>query len=185
MRKILGMFILIAGILIAVTASSAHFAYFEASRDVHVAVVPDDAEFIDLVPLQQYAFIDDDGTLVIDLSTGNENWEPGLGMGVSPNSTYVFKEVFGVSNHLWEGTPICVHIQYSASDQEGAGGTILFFTGDYTGQAGATELTFTVMPGETVKIGMILDSTDMVDGEMFDGKLSITAYAGACAVPVK
>ncbi len=180
MRKILGMFILIAGILIAVTASSAHFAYFEASRDVHVAVVPDDVEFIDLVPLQQYAFIDDDGTLVVDLSTGNSNWMEVFGMGLSPNSTYVFKGVFGVSNDLWEDMPICVHIQYSASEYEGAGGNILFFTGNYTGQPGATELTFTVMPGDMVEIGMILDSTDMVDGDMFDGKLSITAYAGAC-----
>jgi len=176
MKKILGIFMLIAGIVIAVGASSANFAYFEANRTIHVAVVPDDSEFIDLKPMQDYAYIDDDGTLVVDLSTGNGNWKEGLGKGVSPDSLYVFEEVFGVSNDLWEKMPICVHIQYT---QEG-NGTILFFTGDYTGQAGATELVFTVDPGKVVRVGMIVNSADMVNGDVFDGKISITAYAGAC-----
>jgi len=177
MKKILGIFMLIAGIVIAVGASSANFAYFEANRTIHVAVVPDDNEFIDLKPMQDYAYIDKDGTLVIDLTTGNGNWKEGLGEGVSPDSLYVFEEVFGVSNDLWENMPICVHIHYTQAPGEG---TILFFTGDYTGQAGSDTLVFTVNPGEVVKVGMIINSAGMVDGDTFSGKISIDAYAGAC-----
>ena len=54
MKKILGIFILIAGIVIAVTASSAIFAYFEAERGVHIEVVPDDSELIDLMTLKSF-----------------------------------------------------------------------------------------------------------------------------------
>ena len=116
---------LIAGIVIAVTASSATFAYFEAERDVHIEVVPDDNELIDLVPLQPYAFIGEGGVLVIDLSEYNQEYPAGKGKGVSPDSIYVFEHMFGVSNHLWENITICMEITY-----QGTGG-VTFFIGDY------------------------------------------------------
>ncbi|NJE77226.1 DUF1102 domain-containing protein [Thermococcus sp. ES12] len=180
MRKIIGLFALMIGLLVAVAASSAHFAYFEADRNVHIAVVPDDNELIDLRPLQPYAYISDNGMLVIDLSQNNPKWwelvneEFTPGKGVSPNSTYVFEEVFGVSNDLWEGTPICMHITYSGD------GGVRFFVGDYTGQEGETTLDVTIMPGEVVKIGMILDSTDLEEGDAIDGQLQFYAEAGVC-----
>jgi len=179
MKKILGLVILMAGLLIAVTASSANFAYFHADRNVHIQIVPDDNELIDLEPLQPYAYISDNGMLVVDLSHNNVNWEEGFGEGVSPNSTYVFEEVFGVSNHLWEETPICMNITYSGS------GGILFFEGDYVSgtTVGATNLYVTVQPGEVVKIGMIINSTDMDAGTSLNGNLGFYATAGVCGAP--
>ncbi|ASJ11656.1 DUF1102 domain-containing protein [Thermococcus thioreducens] len=174
MRKIIGLFALMIGLLVAVAASSAHFAYFEADRGVHIQVVPDDSELIDLRPMQPYAYINDNGMLVIDLSKYNGNWQEGLGEGVSPNSTYVFKEVFGVSNDLWEGTPICMHITYSGD------GGVKFFVGNYTGQPGETTLDVTVMPGEVVPIGLILDSTGLVDGDAINGQVQFYAVPGPC-----
>jgi len=175
MKKILGIFMLIAGIVIAVGASSANFAYFEANRTVHVQVVPDDNELIDLKPLQPYAYIGKGGTLIIALNTKNTNWKKGFGEGVSPDSLYVFEEVFGVSNHLWEDMPICVKVVYAEQ-----AGDILFFTGDYVPGAGQKQLKFTVPHGGFVKIGMILDSTGLEDEDVFKGDLLITADAGAC-----
>ena len=178
------------GIIVAVAATSATFAYFEAERSVHVEIVPDDNELIDLVPLQPYAFIGTDGgTLVIELGKTNTKW-PGnpdspyfnqswvgteMGSGVSPDSIYVFEHVFGVSNHLWEGVPICMHITY------GGTGGVTFFTGDYEGQTGETTLDVTIMPGEMVPIGMIINSTCIAaDGDDITGELNFHATNGAC-----
>jgi len=180
MKKILGIFMLIAGIVIAVTASSASFAYFEADREVHIAIVPDDVELIDLVPLQPYAYINDNGMLVIDLSAANGNYwalvqqNITVGQGVSPDSIYVFEHVFGVSNHLWENVTICMHIDYSGS------GAISFFEGPYTGQPGTDELDVTIYPGETVEIGMIIDSDGLDAGQGIDGTLNFDAVLGEC-----
>ncbi|ASJ03881.1 DUF1102 domain-containing protein [Thermococcus barossii] len=176
MRKILGLFALMAGLLIAVAASSANFAYFEADRNVHIQIVPDDNELIDLRPIQPYAYINENGMLVIDLSHNNGNWEEGFGEGVSPNSTYVFEEVFGVSNDLWEQTPICMHITYTGD------GGVLFFEGDYVPDqtVGATTLNVTVMPGDVVRIGMIIDSTGISAPDSLDGQIQFYAEAGEC-----
>jgi hypothetical protein len=176
MKKILGLVILMAGLLIAVTASSANFAYFHADRNVHIQVVPDDNELIDLEPLQPYAYINENGMLVIDLSDANSNWEDSFGTGVSPNSTYVFEEIFGVSNHLWEGTPICMQITYSG------GNAVSFFEGDYTPETiGSDSLEVTVMPGDVVRIGMIIDSTGINADNTIDGNIAFYATAGECS----
>ncbi|ACS90305.1 hypothetical protein TSIB_1251 [Thermococcus sibiricus MM 739] len=177
MKKILGIFMLIAGIVIAVTASSASFAYFEADREIHLAIVPDDNELIDLVPLQPYAYINSNGMLVIDLSSANGNWEEGLGEGVSPDSIYVFEHVFGVSNHLWENVTICMNIEYSGS------GAISFFEGEYTNETvGVDTLHVTILPGETAEIGMIIDSEGLDDGDALSGTLNFDAKLGECPV---
>lgn len=174
MKKILGIFMLIAGIVIAVTASSATFAYFEADREVHLAIVPDDLELIDLVPLQPYAYINSNGMLVVDLSEYNGNWQDGFGKGVSPDSIYAFEEVFGVSNHLWEeDMDICVTVSYSGGEG------VSFFTGNYIGE-GYDTLTFTVPHGDVVPVGMIIDSTGLANGTSINGNLEITAIAGPC-----
>ncbi|WP_461865319.1 DUF1102 domain-containing protein [Thermococcus sp.] len=176
MRKVIGLFILMAGLLIAVAASSANFAYFQASRNVHIAVVPDDSELIDLEPLQPYAYINDNGMLVIDLSHNNPNWEEGFGKGISPDSTYVFEEVFGVSNDLWENMSICMHLTYSGDSG------VLFFTGDYTNTTvGSTDFSFTVNPGEVVKVGMILSGFNYTAGDKINGQVQFYATAGECS----
>lgn len=37
------------------------------------------------------------------------------------------------------------------------------------------------MPGEVVKIGMIIDSTGMVDGDTIDGQIQLYEEAGVCS----
>lgn len=174
MKKIIGIFLLIAGIVVAVGASSANFAYFEASRDVHINVVPDDLELIDLEPMQPYAYLNSNGELVIKLNEHNSNWQDGFGKGVSPDSIYAFEEVFGVSNHLWEeDMDICVTVSYSGGEG------VSFFTGNYTGEGDDT-LTFTVPHGGVVPVGMIINSTGLANGTSINGNLEITAIAGPC-----
>ena len=177
MKKVIGVFVLIAGLLIAVTASSANFAYFHADRNVHIQIVPDDNELIDLRPIQPYAYINDNGMLVIDMSHNNPNWMDGFGEGVSPNSTYVFEEIFGVSNDLWEGTPICMHLTYSGGDEVG------FFEGDYTNTTvGQSSLDVTVMPGDVVRIGMIINTDGVSAPNSIDGQIQFWAEAGECGM---
>ncbi|MDK2984073.1 MAG: hypothetical protein PWP19_1551 [Thermococcaceae archaeon] len=166
---------------IAVTASNATFAYFEADREVHIAIVPDDNELIDLVPLQPYAYINDNGMLVIDLGTTNENYwklvekNIAVGEGVSPDSVYVFEHMFGISNHLWEQVPICMNVTYSGS------GAIKFFVGEYTNETvAAHEFLVTIYPGETVPIGMLIDSEGLDAGEALSGTLNFDAELGEC-----
>ena len=176
MKKIIGVFVLIAGLLIAVTASSANFAYFEADRNVHIQIVPDDNELIDLRPIQPYAYINDNGMLVVDMSHNNPNWMDGFGEGVSPNSTYVFEEVFGVSNDLWEQTPICMHITYSGAEG------VTFFEGDYTNTTvGQSSLDVTVTPNNVVRIGMIINTYGTSVPDSLDGQIQFYAEAGACS----
>ena len=172
MKKIIGIFMLIAGIVIAVAASSASFAYFEADRGVHIKVVPDDSEFIDLKPLQPYAYINEQGTLTVDISTNNGNYSAskGFGKGVSPDSIYVFEHMFGVSNHLWENTPICVVITWSTS-------AFKLFNGTYTGSAGASPLKIIVQPGGMANIGMLINSTGLANCTSIDEDITIKAYA--------
>lgn len=178
MNKIIGALFLVFGIVIAVTASSATFAYFHADREVHLAVVADDIELIDLKPMQPYAYINSNGMLVVDLSTNNGNYPDEAGEGVSPDSLYVFEHVFGVSNHLWENTTICMEITYTEQGQQAD--AVSFFVGDYTGQIGSSSLTVTINPGETVPIGMIIDSTGLDEDNAIDGQLAFYATPGPC-----
>jgi hypothetical protein len=173
MNKVIAILMLVAGIIV-VTASSADFAYFEADREVKIAIVPDDLELIDLVPMQPYAYINDNGMLVLDLSEYNGNWQEGYGMGVSPDSIYVFERVFGVSNHLWENVTICMQVSYDGDEE------LTFFMGDYTEGVGTDELDITIQPGEVVPVGIIIDSSGLVDGDAIDGQLSFYAELGSC-----
>lgn len=79
---------------------SATFSDYNADRSVHWKITTDDAELIDLKPIQPYAYIASNGELVVDFSLSNPNY-PGYGKGISPASEYNFNEVFAVSNHLW------------------------------------------------------------------------------------
>ncbi len=177
MRKIFGITLLIAGLILAMSAG-ANFRYYEADRTVTVAVVADDNEFIDLTPIQPYAYLNN-GKLTIEISPNNANYNEslGFGSGLSPNTTYVFEEMFNVSNELWENNatayPICVTIS-SNSDN------LLLFAGDYDENATyTTQVKFTVEHGSPVPVGMIFNSYGLGLGSQ-SAQLSISAVAGPC-----
>jgi len=166
------------GMLLAVGAG-ANFRYYSADRSASFNVVADDNELIDLTALQPYVTYDA-GKLYVDISEYNPNHPDWGGNGMSPNTTYVFEEMFQVSNELWEnnGTdyPICVDIK---SNQD----NVLLFAGNYTNPiAGPSHnLEFTVYHGDPVKIGMIFDNTNATLG-MDQFQLSFEAVAGECGV---
>ncbi len=164
------------GMLLAVGAG-ANFRYYSADRSASFQVVSDDNELIDLTALQPYVTYDA-GKLYVDISQYNPNHPEGGGNGMSPNTTYVFEEMFQVSNHLWENNqtnyPICVKIK---SDHD----NVLLFAGNYTSPiAGPGDnIEFTVEHGNPVPIGMIFDNTNATEG-MDQFQMSFEAHAGAC-----
>jgi hypothetical protein len=177
MNKLIGLALLLIGMVLAVGAG-ANFRYYEAERDITVAIVADDNELIDLTPIQPYARLSG-GKLYIDIGQYNPNRPAWGGTGLSPNTTYVFEEMFEVSNDLWENNktayPICVTISVAgAYDVE-------IFAGDYDAPtAGPSDsITFTVNHGSPVKIGFIFDNTNMSLGS-YQTQMNIEAVAGAC-----
>ncbi len=164
------------GMLLAVGAG-ANFRYYSADRSASFDVVSDDNELIDLTALQPYVSYDA-GKLYVDISQYNPNYPTGGGTGMSPNTTYVFEEMFEVSNELWENNqtnyPICVTI---TSQHDG----VLLFAGDYDNPiAGpSNNLVFTVEHGDPIPVGMIFDNTNStMGGHQF--QIHVEAVAGAC-----
>jgi len=160
MRKNLALGIF--GLLVAfglVLGAGANFRDYNADRSVHWDIVSDDNELIDLTPIQPYAYINDGGVLVVDISPNNPNY-PGYGEGLSPNSEYNFDEVFEVSNDLWENNMSIVvritnantAIQFYGADHDihdTSTGAIV-----YASDMAKNDVCFTVGPGEAVKVGM-------------------------------
>ncbi len=178
MRKLFGLTLLIAGLILAMSAG-ANFRYYEADRTVTVAVVSDDNEFIDLTPTQPYAYLNN-GKLTIELSSNNANYNEtlGFGLGLSPDTIYVFEEMFNVSNELWENNetayPICVTISSNSNN-------LFLFTGEYNESATyGTQIQFTVNHGSPVQVGMIFNSYGLGLGPQ-SAQMSISAAAGACS----
>ena len=164
------------GMLLAVGAG-ANFRYYSADRETSFDVVSDDNELIDLTALQPYVTYDA-GKLYVDISQYNPNHPEWGGNGMSPNTTYVFEEMFEVSNELWENNeteyPICVNIKTSHPD-------VLIFAGTYDNPiAGpAHNINFTVTHGNPIPIGMIFDNTGSTEGS-YQFQMSIDAQAGEC-----
>jgi len=175
MKKLAGLLLLIVGLTLTIGAG-ANFRYYEADRSITVNVVSDDNEFIDLTPLQPYAYLNN-GKLTVEISPNNPNY-PGYGDGMSVNTTYVFEEMFNVSNELWENAeedfPICVQI--SVSQYSG----IEIFAGSYDDPVSGpgTQIQFTVYHDEPVPVGFIF--TNGEDMGSHQVQMSVNAEAGAC-----
>jgi len=180
MKKILGLLLLLVGVTMVIGAG-ATFRYYEADRSITVNITSDDNELIDLDPIQPYAYLND-GKLTIEISPNNPNY-PGYGDGMSHNTTYVFEEMFNVSNDLWENNesdfPICVTIHVTGN------GVVEVFAGNYNDNGTATianpdtSITFTVYHNSPVPVGFIFNNTCLDQG-MHSVQMSINAEAGAC-----
>ena len=177
MNKLVGLAILLIGMMLAVGVG-ATFRYYEAERTITVEIVPDDDEFIDLTPVQQYASLDG-GKLVIRVGRISEIWE-----GMSPNTTYVFEEMFNVSNELWENEdgdfPICVTL--STSGGNAPSGAVKIYAGDYDNPIAGPDstITFTVYHGQPVSIGMIFNNANLTPYTSYQTQLQVHAVAGKC-----
>lgn len=142
-----------------VFGAGANFRDYNADRSVHWDIVTDDTELIDLTPVQPYAYINDEGVLVVDISPNNPHY-PGYGDGLSPNSEYNFDEVFNVSNDLWEEDMAIVvritnqntAIQFYGADHDihdSATGAVV-----YASDMAKNDVCFVVGPGDAVSVGM-------------------------------
>jgi len=164
------------GLLLTVGAG-ANFRYYSADRQASFDVVSDDNELIDLTALQPYVTYDA-GKLYVDISQYNPNHPTDGGNGMSPNTTYVFEEMFHVSNELWENNetsyPICVTIK---TQHEG----VTIFAGTYEEPVAgpASNIQFTVEHGDPIPIGMIFNNYNVSMGS-YQFQMSIEAVAGAC-----
>ncbi|ACS32996.1 DUF1102 domain-containing protein [Thermococcus gammatolerans] len=176
MNKLFGLALLMIGMVLAVGAG-ANFRYYSADRHASFDIVSDDNELIDLTAMQPYVKYSN-GKLYVDISDGNSNRPSGGGAGLSPNTTYVFEEMFKVSNELWENNetdfPICVKVNTNHEQ-------VKVFAGNYTSPiAGpASNIQFTVYHGNPVKVGMIFDTTNSTLGQE-DFTMTITAHRGTC-----
>ncbi|WP_456328463.1 DUF1102 domain-containing protein [Archaeoglobus sp.] len=180
MKKLAGILLLIVGLSLAVGAG-ANFRYYKADRTITINITSDDNELIDLDPIQPYAYLNN-GKLTIEISPNNPNY-PGYGDGMSHNTTYVFEEMFNVSNDLWENEnqnfPICVQI--SVPQNSG----VEVFAGNYNNDGTATianpgtQIQFTVEHGHPVSVGFVFDNTCEELGA-HSVNMDIQAWAGAC-----
>ncbi|MET1124625.1 MAG: DUF1102 domain-containing protein [Archaeoglobaceae archaeon] len=183
MKKAIGVLLLMLGLTLSIGAG-ANFKYYEAERSVTVNITSDDLEFLDLKPAQPYAYLDN-GKLTIEISPNNPNF-PGYGRGMSHNTTYVFEEMFNVSNEFWEnndterfpdGFPVCVWISIAGDSG------VKIFAGEYdTGTATIagpdTQIKFTVYHGQDVPVGFVFDNTCKSSGGSV--QMSIVAFDGEC-----
>ncbi|MEM3505663.1 MAG: DUF1102 domain-containing protein [Archaeoglobaceae archaeon] len=196
-EKGLGLLLLSTAVLLAF-GIGAEFSDYTAQRSVHIAVVADDQEFIDLTPMQPYAYINNEGMLVIDFSENNPNYSGG-GKGISPKSEYNFDKVFGVSNHLWENDSeygyIVVTIESSNENVElyckdnpaNPSGNICYsnYIGGriaYNSDTASQSIVFCLAPNEVREIGMDLTGPTSVSTAWLNGTLTIHAEPanGAC-----
>ncbi len=193
MKKLLALGML--GLMVAAAfalGTSATFRDYRVQRSSHIAVVTDDAELIDLTPVQPYAYINDGGQLVVDFSENNPNW-PGhedsswydeegnpLGSGLSPQSRYNFDHIFNVSNHLWDNKDIIVRVTSSDS------GRVSFYdpgknmreTGTnvkpYNSDTAVGDVCFVLAPGEALGIGMELAAGNTLGN--YDVTITVQAW---------
>ncbi len=164
-----------------VLGAGANFRDYNADRSVHWNIVTDDTELIDLTPIQPYAYINDGGVMVVDISPDNPNW-PGYGNGLSPNSEYNFDEVFKVSNDLWEENMTIVvritsnntGIQFYGADQDihdSVTGTVV-----YASDMAKNDVCFVVNNGDAVKVGMDFTVGNDAPGTIQSTPVHIEAY---------
>ena len=158
----------------------ATFSDYDASRSVHWNITTDDAELIDLEPVQPYAYIASNGELVVDFSPNNPNY-PGYGDGISPASEYNFNEVFNVSNDLWENVTVVVRITSSENHVEFYGHQGGVYSVDNGTPATASDsarsdVCFTLHPGEKKSIGIDLSANGDYPGDVWNVKMTVKAY---------
>ncbi|AEA47430.1 DUF1102 domain-containing protein [Archaeoglobus veneficus] len=169
MLKRYGGIILLAVATLFAMGVGADFASYNADRSVHVAVVADDQELINLNPKQPYAYIDNEtGKLVIDISDSNPNWQDGFGEGISPDAKYAFDCMFEISNDLWENVTINVTI---SSDNQ-----FIQLYRDKSDEA-SSSINFEIDPGQSACVGMSFNGAGKEPGEILEGTITVRAEA--------
>lgn len=155
---------------------SADFRLYEAKRNFTISVVADDEELIDLTPKQPYAYIAENGELIIAFDKTNKYY-PGYGEGISPDSKYVFDDVFCISNDLWEDN-VTIGVDLDISNQ--LKGIVKIYSelsdeGNVDPDNATENLHVVIEKGDEACIGFVIDT----EGKAMDdytGEIMIHAY---------
>jgi len=136
-----------------------------------VLAVDDNASVSIENPLPPYAYLSG-GYLKIDISNQSPLY-PGFGEGLSPNSVYVFDDVFEIYNNESETgfSQICVVISSSVS-------VIGLFVSPYAG-TWSQSIEFTVPADQSVQVGMRFDVNGLPLGD-YNQNITIQAFGGPC-----
>ncbi|WP_457752231.1 DUF1102 domain-containing protein [Thermococcus sp.] len=139
---------------------------------LRVVYASSDGGNLTIKPIQPYSHPDGNGFLVVDISPDSPFY-PGVGEGLSVNSTYVFEDVFEIENNQSETgySEICVLV--SSSDSK-----MGFFVGSFNG-TWSDSVEFTVEAGESVELGVRINTEGLSLGDYW-GDFTIEAWGGAC-----
>ncbi len=171
MNKV-ALLIIFSGIIVAIASVGADFRYFREDRGVKIFVVADDQGLVSLKPIQPYAYMEN-GELVIRFDAKNPGYS-GYGMGVGPESRYVFDKVFCISNRAWSGKRVAVELEvreplknvlrvYSPESPE-----------NRSPEESSDRVRITVDRGEEVCVGFVIDTSALKLGS-YSGEVSIKA----------
>ncbi|RLF80459.1 hypothetical protein DRN44_07230 [Thermococci archaeon] len=136
-----------------------------------VLAVDDNASVSIENPLPPYAYLSG-GYLKIDISNQSPLY-PGFGEGLSPNSVYVFDDVFEIYNNETETeqSVICVSITSPTS-------AIGLFVSPYN-DTWSQSIKFEVQANQSVRVGMRFDTTGLPLGD-YNQNITIQAFGGSC-----
>ena len=101
---------------------------------------------------------------------------PGYGSGISPDTIYVFDQVFCISNGLWDNETIAVDLTV-ASNSDGV--VTLYSPSSIENRSpndAAGNLTAIIPPGQQACIGFVINTTGYVDGDSYQGVITIHGY---------
>jgi hypothetical protein len=159
--------------LIFVISVGADFASYRADREVEISIINDDQALVELKPEASYAYISGDGKLVIDYSSGNIN-RNSRGVGIGPDSRYIFDCVFTVSNKLWENKTINVDLEVFGSKM------IRIYSpssSNHGASLASTSIELILESGEQACIGVVIDTSGKNMGD-YSAELRIKGYSG-------
>lgn len=136
-----------------------------------VLAVEDNASVSIENPLPPYAFLSN-GYLKIDISNQSPLY-PGFGEGLSPDTVYVFNDVFEIYNNETETgqSVICVSVTSPTP-------VIGLFVSPYTG-TWSQSIEFEVLANQSVKVGMRFDTAGLSLGD-YNQNITIQAFGGPC-----
>jgi len=122
-------------------------------------------------PLPPYAYLSG-GYLKVDISNQSPIY-PGFGEGLSPDTVYVFNDVFEIYNNETETgeSVICVNITSPTP-------VIELFVSPYN-NIWSQSIEFEVLANQSVKVGMRFNTTGLLLGD-YNQHITIRAFGGSC-----
>ncbi|MCO6040303.1 DUF1102 domain-containing protein [Thermococcus alcaliphilus] len=141
-------------------------------RPIPVVLAVDDNVSVPMEnPLPPYAYLSN-GHLKIDISNQSPLY-PGFGEGLSPDTVYIFNDVFEIYNNETETGESVICVTISSPTQ-----VVGLFVSPYTG-TWSQSIEFEVPANQSVQVGMRFDTTGLSLGD-YNQNITIQAFGGSC-----